>query len=129
MEENNDYFEFFEDNKIWDELTQENSEIGHDVFFSIETLEFVWNSEKAKATYDTRKIKFEDAAFVFTREDTYYKDDYEHSVNEQRFKATGFDKQFNLLLVCYCTKENDLIRIITAWEATTKEEREWRDNI
>lgn len=50
--------------------------------------------------------------------------DENHSDNnqEERFHIIGISDKANLLLVCHCYKDNDeTIRLISAWKATTAE--------
>ena len=48
--------------------------------------------------------------------------DPEHSAEEERFIILGISSQANLLIVCHCYREADLvIRIISARKATKNE--------
>lgn len=82
--------------------------------------DFVWNVEKAAATWRTRGIRFEDAATVFM--DPLFVLVEAVRKDEARDAAIGFDKLGRLLLVVHIEIENDAIRIISARLAERHEE-------
>ncbi|MCD7715945.1 MAG: BrnT family toxin [Lachnospiraceae bacterium] len=50
-------------------------------------------------------------------------DDPEHSANEERFLIIGKDKKSRTCIVSHCYREDDVIRIISARTATTREKQ------
>jgi len=84
---------------------------------------FEWDEEKNLINKLKHDIAFEEATTVFddTRAVVLY--DYEHSGNEDRFNIIGVNEEKLKLTVCHCYRgENeDVVRIISAREATKKE--------
>ena len=68
--------------------------------------------------------KQEEAKSVFYDENALVIGDPEHSSEEERFIILGMSSRANLLIVCHCYRESDLvIRIISARKATKNEEK------
>ena len=86
-------------------------------------LEFEWDEEKNKANKLKHDVSFEQAATVFDDEYAVYAPDYEHSEYEERFIVIGLDVDTHELMVCYCYRgeDEDIIRIISARNATKQE--------
>ena len=86
-------------------------------------LKFEWDEEKNKANKVKHYVSFEQAATVFDDENAVYSPDYEHSGYEERFIVIGLDEDTHELMVCYCYrgKDEDIIRIISARNATNRE--------
>lgn len=97
-----------------------------DVYFVLNNITFVWNDEKAQI--NTRKhkgITFEQAAEAFFDPLLVVVD---ASRNEEaRDAVIGLDRRWNLLYVVFIEREDDMIRIISARQATRKE-REYYEN-
>ena len=63
---------------------------------------------------------------VFYDEEALLMPDPDHSATEERFVILGISKKTNLLTVCHCYRENEeVIRIINARKATTKEKKQY----
>jgi uncharacterized protein len=82
--------------------------------------DFVWNSEKAAATWRRRGIRFEDAATVFMDPLIVVVD--AGRKGEDRDAVIGFDKVGRLLCVVHIEVQGDAIRIISARRAGRREE-------
>lgn len=83
---------------------------------------FVWDEEKNQKNIIKHGISFEEAKSVFDDEEALLIFDPDHSENEDRFVILGMSKDFHLLVVCHCYRENDeQIRIISARKATKNE--------
>ncbi len=82
--------------------------------------DFVWNVDKAQATWRHRGIRFEDAATVFM--DPLIVLIEAGRKGEDRDAAIGFDKLGRLLRVVHIEIEGDAIRIISARLAGRHEE-------
>ena len=97
-----------------------------DVYFLLNSINFVWNDEKARihpATLDG--VTFPQAAEAFFDPFLVVVDASRN--DEEREAVIGLDKRWNLLYVVYVERENDVIRIISARKATRKE-REYYEN-
>jgi uncharacterized DUF497 family protein len=92
-------------------------------------LDFVWDENKNKKNIIEHKISFEEAKTVFYDINAKVIFDPEHSKNEDRFIILGLSKFLNILVVCHCYRENEnIIRIISARKATTKERKQYGGN-
>jgi uncharacterized DUF497 family protein len=97
-----------------------------DVYFVINSINFVWNDEKARinpANHDG--VTFQQATEAFFDPFLVVVDASRN--DEEREAVIGLDKRWNLLYVVYVERENDVIRIISARKATRKE-REYYEN-
>jgi len=103
------------------------------VEFNLGNLIFHWNPEKANENLRKHHISFKEAASVFLDENLYVDRDDTHSWEEERFKAIGYSKKERVLYVCHCYRENDdgvdIVRIISAREATKDETAEYNQDI
>ncbi len=88
------------------------------------TLHFEWDDRKASSSARKHGVTFEEARSVFVDERARLIDDPDHSEDEERFVLLGLSSALRLLLVCHCYRsEGNVIRIISARKATTKESR------
>jgi len=63
---------------------------------------------------------------VFDDDDALYKTDPDHSDDEERFVIIGYSKQEQLLVVCHCYRDDDMvIRIFSARKANNQEYKEY----
>ena len=83
---------------------------------------FEWDSNKAATNLAKHGVSFEEAKTVF--DDPLYIDfyDLDHSDDEHRYIMIGMSEQNRLLLVAY-TQRGDVIRLISAREATRAERK------
>lgn len=85
---------------------------------------FDWDENKNQLNKKKHGIDFEEASTVFYDDKALLRDDPDHSENEERFVILGFSSKANLLVVCHCYRlDDEVIRIISARKATTKESR------
>ena len=90
-------------------------------------LKFEWDHRKAAANFKKHGIAFEEAQSVFFDERARLIDDPDHSEDEDRFVLLGFSSSLRMLLVCHCyRREGEVIRIISARQATTRESKHYR---
>jgi uncharacterized DUF497 family protein len=82
--------------------------------------DFVWDADKAAATFRNRGIRFEDAATVFM--DPLFVFTNASRNDEARDAVIGFDQLGRLLFVVHIEFEGDCIRIISARHAEANEE-------
>ncbi len=94
-------------------------------------MHFTWDENKNQINQKKHGISFEIAQTVFYDDDAILFDDPDHSIEEERFLIIGVSAKEKICIVSHCYREEDVIRIISAREATTKEkqiytENEWR---
>jgi uncharacterized DUF497 family protein len=90
------------------------------------TLRFEWDERKAAINAKKHGVSFDEAKSVFVDERAKLIDDPDHSEDEERFVLLGLSSALRLLLVCHCYRsEGNVIRIISARKATTKESRSY----
>ena len=91
-------------------------------------LRFIWDENKNKKNIIAHNVSFDEAKTVFYDPNAKVIYDPEHSEQEERFIILGISKFLNMLVVCHCYRENDeVIRIISARKATTKEQKQYGD--
>ena len=87
---------------------------------------FEWEPRKATANLKKHGITFEEAKSVFYDDHAKLLDDPDHSDEEERFVLLGLSHTLRVLLVCHCYRsEGNIIRIISARKATTKESKDY----
>ena len=90
---------------------------------------FVWDESKNIRNQKRHDVSFEQASTLFTRGDEYLEIfDEAHSYDEDRFIAIGPIPQ-GMVLVVYTEQEDDVLRIISARFATTREADMYRSYI
>ena len=83
---------------------------------------FEWDEEKNEINKRKHDVSFEDAVTVFDDNNAVYLPDEKHSINEMRFYIIGKDAYDDKLTVCHCYRNGDeIVRIISAWNATKQE--------
>ena len=80
-----------------------------------------WDTNKAAQNLRKHRVAFEEAATVFDDPMFITVVDDEHSVDEERYITIGVSSQRRLLIVAH-TDRDGRMRIISAREATKKEE-------
>ena len=85
-------------------------------------LEFEWDPRKARANLKKHGVSFEEAQSVFFDDEALFRDDDEHSDDEERFVLLGLSSILRILVVVHCFRgTDDVIRIISARKATPSE--------
>lgn len=85
---------------------------------------FEWDEGKNRLNRRKHGVSFEEAQTVFFDEEALEYQDPDHSDDDARFLMLGMSMQLRVLVVCHCYRESsDVIRIISARRATTKERR------
>lgn len=86
-------------------------------------MKFEWDENKNEINIEKHGISFKEAETIFY--DSHWKITDESHTNidatEDRFYAIGKSLFKNLLVVCYCERENDIIRIYSARVAKKNE--------
>ena len=90
-----------------------------DINYELGDYKFIWDSDKAERNFRKHKIKFEDATLIFFDENRFDDFDDFHSDFEDGIKTVG---RINGLLAVIYTERGDRNRIISARQATKREE-------
>lgn len=88
-------------------------------------MKYAWDQAKNKINQKKHKISFEEAVTVIESAD--YAQVMDDSSDEHRFKAIGMSSRSRVLLVVYCYRDEDMIRIVSARKATKAEVKIWQD--
>jgi uncharacterized protein len=85
-----------------------------------------WDENKAVLNFAKHGVSFEEAETVF--DDSFFLvfPDSDHSVDEARFIILGVSSKWRALVVAYTERDN-IIRIITAREADSREQRDYEE--
>ena len=86
-------------------------------------MEFEWDPAKAQENLRVHGIDFADAVGVFEDGNALTLEDFD-AEEEQRFRTLGLDVLGRLLVVVYTYRE-EKIRIISAWKASRKQEKQY----
>lgn len=89
----------------------------------METMNFKWDENKNTINKKKHGISFEEAKEVFEDINAILFDDPDHSAGEERFLIIGIIRSQKICIVSHCYRENDVIRIISAREATKNEKK------
>ena len=86
---------------------------------------FEWDPKKASSNARKHGISFSEAKSVFYDEfAVQFFDSESSSSGEDRFIMLGMSNESRVLVVCHCERgDGDVIRIISARKATTKERK------
>lgn len=87
-------------------------------------MKFEWDEKKNEINVEKHGISFKEAETVFYDSHWLKITDEEHTdrdATEDRFYALGKSLYKNVLVVCYCERENDTIRIYSARVAKKSE--------
>jgi len=92
-------------------------------------LSFEWDPKKAQNNAAKHGITFDEAKSVFYDENALIIPDPDHSIAEERFVIMGMSSSLRVLVVVHCLRENNqVIRIISARKAGTKEKQPYMEN-
>ena len=91
-------------------------------------LRFEWDQRKAAANKAKHGVTFEAAATAFADEFALFMSDPDHSGAEDRFVLLGLSSSARILVVVHTHREdNDVLRIISARRANTRERRQYKE--
>jgi uncharacterized DUF497 family protein len=90
-------------------------------------MRFAWDKKKASSNLVMHGTSFEEAATVFGDPLSNAFPDPDHSIEERRFVIIGLSKQGRILVVAH-TDDGELVRIISAREATHGERKSYEEN-
>ena len=90
-------------------------------------LHFEWDKRKSSANEHKHGVSFIEAESIFFDENAMEFFDPDHSDDEDRFIMLGVSAHLRVLVVCYCHRRGNTIRIISARKANQTEEKDyWR---
>ena len=92
------------------------------------SLRFVWDPNKAEASFSKHDVSFEEAMTVFADPLARIFPDEEHSVDELREIIIGHSAGHQLILVNF-TGIDDRVRIFSARKATRRERKDYEENV
>lgn len=90
-------------------------------------MQFEWDENKAESNLEKHGVSFEEAETVFGDYLARIFDDEEHSIGERRNGIIGHSTNNRLLIVSFTERPDDIIRLISAREATPKERRKYEN--
>lgn len=94
---------------------------------------FDWDELKAEINHKKHRVRFEEALTIFqdARSIEYFESNYGQSEfdSEDRFLRIGMSGKLNVLVVVFCERHLDLIRIISARHATKTERKIYEKGI
>lgn len=91
-------------------------------------IEFDWDEQKAIVNEQKHGVSFEEAQTVFYDEAARLSYDPDHSQAEDRYLLLGMSDLLRLLVVCHTYQQpNELIRIISARQATRQERQQYQE--
>jgi uncharacterized protein len=93
------------------------------------SLQFEWDKRKAETNLKKHQVSFGEAITVFDDALASIFDDEDHSNDESREIIIGYSILQRLLLVCFIQREEDVVRIISARQATRKERQDHEENV
>ena len=89
-------------------------------------MRYEWDDEKNEINEKKHGISFSEATTVFDDDEALFMNDPDHSIDEDRFLILGLSSKSNMLVVCHCYRgDDDIIRIISAREATKTETKQY----
>ena len=89
-------------------------------------MEFEWDEVKAKANERKHGIDFTEAMTAFADPLSLTGYDPDHSSEEDRYITMGYSAEGRLLVVCH-TDRDEVVRIISAREASRGERKDYED--
>lgn len=96
-------------------------------------MKFEWDETKAESNYKKHQVRFEEAQTVFLDSraieffDVVNSDNETH--DEDRFVRIGISLKMNILIIVFCERDENLIRIISARRATKTERRIYEEGV
>lgn len=87
---------------------------------------YTWDDSKAEINLKKHGVSFEEALTIFFGP---YFEIADTSSEEARFKAIGMSQKLNVLVVVYCYRDEDTVRIISARKASKNERKKYEEKI
>ena len=90
---------------------------------------FTWDDFKEEVNIEKHGVSFTEAATVWRDIAAMEFFDDEHSENEDRFLKVGYSNKSRVLLVVFCERKEEEIRLISARKATKSERKSYEEGI
>ncbi|OQW53671.1 MAG: hypothetical protein A4S09_07135 [Proteobacteria bacterium SG_bin7] len=90
---------------------------------------FEWDENKNQSNRKKHGIWFEEATQVFDDPNAIMYHDKDNSSEGDRFIMLGISASMRVLVVIYCERSKDIIRIISARKATKEEAKDYEEGI
>jgi uncharacterized protein len=90
-------------------------------------MQYEWDPKKNRSNIKKHGVSFEDAIYVFS--DLNSVELLEQHLFEQRYVRIGYSEMKGVLVVVYCERKEECIRIISARVATLKEQKHYEERI
>lgn len=90
---------------------------------------FEWDDQKATSNVAKHGVSFEEASTVFDNPLAAIFDDPAHSTDELREVIIGHSAQGRVVVVIFTERAETAIRIISARQATKREQHEYEENL
>jgi uncharacterized DUF497 family protein len=90
---------------------------------------FEWDEQKNRANRKKHGVWFEEAVQVFDDSNALMFFDEDHSGHEDRFILLGLSASARVLVVIYCERDGQTVRIISARKAKRKEMKRYEEGI
>ncbi len=90
---------------------------------------FEWDEQKATSNVTKHGVSFQEATSVFANPLALIFDDEAHSTDELREVIIGHSIQGRLVVVIFTERAERRIRIISARQATKREQHDYEENI
>jgi uncharacterized DUF497 family protein len=102
--------------------TVRQAEPRHSPAYTVPAVIITWDPKKAAANFRKHGVAFDEAATVFSDKLSTTFPSEDHSENEARFLTIGLSANRQILVVAH-TEDDNIIRIISARQATSQEKR------
>jgi len=89
-------------------------------------MEFEWNTRKTEINLKKHGVSFTEAGTIFGDELAMTATDLDHSDDEDRYLTMGYSEEGRLLIVSH-TDRGNVVRIISAREASRAERKDYED--
>lgn len=93
------------------------------------SLVFEWDLRKARSNLRKHRVSFAEAVSVFSNPLARIFPDEGHSAEESREIVIGHSLAKRLLLICFVESEAGRVRIISARQATKKEQHDYEGSV
>ena len=91
---------------------------------------FEWDDFKNLSNFRNHKIWFEEAQTIWEDDQSVEFYDPDHSgMNEDRFIRIGHSRRSRIIMVVFCERNEDIVRIISSRKATNLEIRQYEEGI
>jgi uncharacterized DUF497 family protein len=90
---------------------------------------FEWDLNKNRLNKKKHKVDFEEAETVFRDEKGLWLPDPDHSDDEDRYLMLGLSEKLRILVVHFCERNGNALRIFSARRANKIERKDYEVNL